>query len=56
MLTRVDSSLAKTWRPRPWTERAQQGPYLLNQSVPADGNAAQYQPNPTREPRARSLL
>lgn len=54
MLTRVDLSLAKRVAQGLGLGVPDKPPTLLNQSVPADGNAAQYQPEPSKRATGRS--
>jgi catalase len=54
MLTRVDLTLAKRVAQGLGLSVPAKPPELLNQSVPADGNAAQYQPEPNKRVPDRS--
>ena len=54
MLTRVDPSLARRVAQGFGLSVPDKPPTRLNESVPADGNAAQYQPEPNKRARGRS--
>jgi catalase len=54
MLTRVDLTLAKRVAQGLGLSVPAKPPALLNESVPADGNAAQYQPEPNKKGPDRS--
>ncbi len=54
MLTRVDASLAKRVAQGLGLRVPAKPPTLLNESVPADGNASQYQPEPNKRTPASS--
>ena len=54
MLTRVDLSLAKRVAEGLGLNVPAKPPTLLNESVPADGNAAEYQPKPSKGTAGRS--
>ena len=54
MLTRVDHSLARRVAQGFGLNVPAKAPTLLNESVPADGNAAQYQPKPAKRVSGRS--